>query len=323
MAEKRSTVTDTVTVVMYHYIRPIATSRYPGIKGLELERFRFQVDHICRRFTPISMDLAVAVTRGDAPKSELPPNPAVLTFDDGYADHYLHALPILLDHGVPAAFYPPSSVVLDRRVLDVNKIHFVLACTPDKGWLAAELDRRLECARCWFELDPTVEYHARCWHASRFDPPEVIYVKRMLQHVLPRALREEIATVLFHEVVSADEREFANELYLSLEQLREMAECGMHVGSHGDRHFWLDQLPAEEQAADIDRSLMMRGLIGLPRGFTFCYPYGGYNSDTLDILQERGCVAAFTTEVAVARPGVHDPLKLPRLDTNDLPSGPN
>ena len=31
-------------IVMYHYVRPISKSRYPKIKGLELEAFKKQLD---------------------------------------------------------------------------------------------------------------------------------------------------------------------------------------------------------------------------------------------------------------------------------------
>lgn len=52
-----------LTVVMYHYVRPIERSRYPGIKGLELNDFREQIAYLkkiitllrLKRFMPASM----------------------------------------------------------------------------------------------------------------------------------------------------------------------------------------------------------------------------------------------------------------------------
>ena len=32
-----------VTVVMYHYIRDLKNSRYPNIKGLDIEKFKKQI----------------------------------------------------------------------------------------------------------------------------------------------------------------------------------------------------------------------------------------------------------------------------------------
>ena len=43
-----------LTIVMYHYVRPIATSKYPGIKGLELESFKKQLDYLEENYSIIN-----------------------------------------------------------------------------------------------------------------------------------------------------------------------------------------------------------------------------------------------------------------------------
>lgn len=306
-----------VTIVMYHFVRPIAGTRWSGIKGLERHLFQQQLDYLRRHHTLVGLTDVVEAARGGRP---LPTAPAVLTFDDGYADHYHHAFPLMRAAGVTGAFFPPSSAVLDRRVLDVNKVHFVLAACEDAARLVAELEEQVEAARGEFALDPLAGYRARLWAGNRFDPAEVIYLKRMLQTALPETLRARIADDLFRRHVTADESGFAEDLYLSLPQLGEMAAAGMEIGSHGHAHYWLDSLDAADQARDIDRSLDMLERVGLKTtDFFFCYPYGAYNADTLAVLRARGCAAAVTTRFQLARLPEHDLLELPRLDTNDLP----
>ena len=39
-----------VNIVMFHYIRPIAGSQYPNIKGLELASFKNQLDYFQKKF---------------------------------------------------------------------------------------------------------------------------------------------------------------------------------------------------------------------------------------------------------------------------------
>ena len=39
---------------MYHYVRPIVGSKFPGIKGLELEGFKRQLDYLTKNFTFVS-----------------------------------------------------------------------------------------------------------------------------------------------------------------------------------------------------------------------------------------------------------------------------
>ena len=48
-----------LTIVMYHYVRPIVNSKYPGIKGLELEGFVRQLDYLQENFRIISIKMEV------------------------------------------------------------------------------------------------------------------------------------------------------------------------------------------------------------------------------------------------------------------------
>ena len=50
----------------------------------------------------------------------------MLTFDDGFIDHYKYVFPHLLEKKIKACFYPPIQVIKNKTVLDVNKIHFIL-----------------------------------------------------------------------------------------------------------------------------------------------------------------------------------------------------
>jgi len=307
-----------LTVVTYHYVRPIAGSRFPGLKGLDLVRFRHQLAHLCHAYTPVSLaDVIAALTH----VSTLPPNAVLLTFDDAYADHYRHVFPLLADRQIPAVFYPVASAVLERRLLDVNKVHFVLACEPDLNRLVTLLEAAIDDARTEFNLSPLASYRQAHWRASPYDPAEAIYVKRMLQHALPAALRARITGELFRRYVTADERTFADDLYFSLDQLRLMVQSGMSVGGHGYDHFWMNRLSNDEQECEIDRSLAFLARLGVDgTQFTYAYPYGAYDRHTLAALAARGCRAAFTTEARVADLGSENPLALPRLRTNDLPS---
>ena len=118
----------TVTIVMYHYVRPIATSAWPRIKGLEFSRFQGQLDYIQSYYNPISMEHLVAAAAG---AEELPVKPILLTFDDGYSDHYLYAYKELSARRIPGTFFVPACSMIDRKILDVNRIHYILAAVED------------------------------------------------------------------------------------------------------------------------------------------------------------------------------------------------
>lgn len=309
-----------LTVVMYHYVRPIAKSAYPALRGLEVSDFEGQLDYLQRHYNVITAKHAIAAGRGEC---DLPDSPVLLTFDDGYKDH-LYAYRMLKKRGLNGVFFPPAQVVRERKVMDVNKVHYILASEPNTDALVVEIEDAAITLQDEFSLLPLSEYRNKYWHSSRFDTAQVIYVKRMLQTGLPERLRSQIIDQLFIKCVSADECAFADSLYLSDNDLREMLAEGMEIGSHGYAHYWLNSLDIKEQADDIDRSLELLLDVGVDlKDFLFCYPYGAYNSETVHLLKQRGCGAAVTTHVDLAKLNSENLLEIPRLDTNDLPRSEN
>ncbi|WP_185827498.1 polysaccharide deacetylase family protein [Halomonas nitroreducens] len=306
-----------LTIVMYHYVRPLHRSRYPELKALELSCFRGQLDFIGRHYTVVDMEQVIAATRGEP----LPPRPLLLTFDDGYRDHYEHVVPLLVERGWQGSFFPPACAVREGRVLDVNKVHFTLASVEEPGCLVEAIFAALDEHRGEHDLADNAAYFGTYAHESRYDGPEVTFVKRMLQKGLPDGLRERVIERLFRRFVTTDEADFAADLYMSVDQLREIHAMGMCIGSHGDRHRWLNTLPGEWQRQEVDASLAFLGELGVPRhDWVMCYPYGGYDDGLLAMLRERGCALGLTVEVDLADVWRHDPLRLPRVDTNDLPA---
>ena len=222
---------------MYHFVQPATDGPVNGLKSLDPSAFREQLAYIRRHYTPVSVFDLVRSVEAATP---LPPQPIVLTFDDGYRGHYRHVFPLLDTLSIPAVFFPVASALLDRRVLDVNKIQCLLAATSDVGRLVGAIEAAIE-------GDPhgsraPSEYRAEWWKASRWDPPPVVYVKRLLQHALPERVRRPLLDDLFRELVSEDEAAFAEELYMSVSQARELCAAGMTVGAHGDRHVRLPDL---------------------------------------------------------------------------------
>lgn len=303
---------------MYHFVRDLQGSRFPEIKGLDAKDFSGQLEYIVKHYNVVRMEDVLATL--DDPSVELPERSLLLTFDDGYADHYQTVFPLLDRLGIQGSFFPPARAILERRVLDVNKIHFLLAASRDKARLVRAAEERIEDHRAGHDLPSLSELRARFAVPNRFDTAEVVYLKRVLQHALPEGVRATIVDELFGEVVASDETAFANELYATLEQLRCMRRHGMYIGSHGYGHYWLDNLPAAEQETEVATSLEFLSEIGCdPSNWVMCYPYGAYDASLLEVLERHGCRAGLTTEVTVADLNASDRFELGRIDTNDLP----
>lgn len=304
-----------LTIVMYHYVRPIAGSAYPGIKGLELAGFHRQLDYLQQHYTVVTAEAVLAHLHGEA---TLPENACWLTFDDGYRDHLQHALPALLERGLQGSFFPPARPILEGKMLDVNAIQFILASGEQIAALLGDL--RDYCLASGLPSSHWQRIYQQQASASRYDPAPVVAFKRLLQRALPAGLRQQAINTLFAKYVAIDEATFCRELYLCTDELRLLLANGMFVGSHGYDHNWLNTLSSQQQANDINRSLGFLDDLGVALdSWIMCYPYGAYNDDTLDVLRQHHCAAGLTTQVAVADLAEHSPLELPRLNTNDFP----
>ena len=308
-----------LTIVMYHYVRDLPRTRYPRIKGRTVEEFDGQLDYIQKHYTITTARAVVEASRGGRP---LPPNACLLTFDDGFLDHYTTVFPRLLARGLSGSFYPPAVVARGGRVLDVHKIHFILAAAPDHEALAARLIQLVDARRRDHELVATEALKAEHWSASAVgDGAPTAFIKRVLQkRPLPADIRSAIAHALFEEWVGVEEAVFARELYMDVAQLRAMLASGMEIGGHGAEHVWLDQLDATEQRIEIagTRAFLADVHGGLPLDWVMCYPYGACDQTTPRLAADAGAALGLTTERGIART-LDALLRLPRLDTNDLP----
>ena len=122
---------------MYHYVRPIIGSEYPGIKGLEIQQFKRQLDFLEENFSIISSEEVVNAVLKD---KKLLTNACWLTFDDGYKDHLKYVLPELLKRNLSGAFFPPRVAIIENKILDVNSIHHILSCATNKQILVKKLN---------------------------------------------------------------------------------------------------------------------------------------------------------------------------------------
>jgi len=308
-----------LTIVMYHYVRDLKHSRYPEIKGLDIALFKEQLVYIKKHYNVISAyDLMDAIKSNST--SDLPPQSLLLTFDDGYIDHFTDVFPVLDREKLSGCFFPPAKCILESQVLDVNKIHFILACVPDKSVLVNYIYQSLDENRSLYHLESSEFYWQKCGVPSRYDTAEVMFVKYMLQRELLEKLRYVITNELFKKFVSNDEKAFSKELYSSIDQISCLQRNGMYIGSHGFDHYWLNSISEDDQRKEIDLSLEFLKKIGSdPFRWIMCYSYGEYNESLLTILKERNCSVGLTTKVGVADLNSDNPLTLPRLDTNDLP----
>jgi peptidoglycan/xylan/chitin deacetylase (PgdA/CDA1 family) len=155
----------------------------------------------------------------------------------------------------------------------------------------------------------------------RYDEAAETTIKRMLNYEVPYPIADRVLTTVFERHLG-DAEAFARTLYLSADQVREMARGGMTFGFHTESHRVLARLDRAAQREElVDGPALIRSLSG-QRTVSFCYPYGfshTYNATTLELLQECGYSMAFTVARRPVAFGNDPRFELPRFDTRDVP----
>ncbi len=300
----------TLKIVMYHYV----TNRKDKIKKnfnyLSIKKFENQIKYFKNNFeiiNPNDMHIFIKQENVKINKSIL------LTFDDGYLDHYKNVLPILEKNKIKAIFYPVVSSITKNRILDVNKIHLILSFFKNHKSLLKlilqELNENfnININRILSKIDSY----------SKYDSAETIIIKRLLQRDLDENIRSLIIN-RFIKKMKINEEKFSKHLYLNLKMIKELRELGHEIGCHTYSHKWLGYMNEKIQLDEINKNLnFLRKNKLIDKDWSFCFPYGNYNHLTIKILKKLKCNFAVTT-----KHGEFDKksnkLELPRIDTNEI-----
>ena len=118
--------------VMYHYVRE-RVDNLPNFRFLHVNDFRKQLDFFTQHFRFISQSEFVACMSGER---EIPEDAVVLTFDDGFSDHYRYVFPELVERKTFGIFYIPTQPLESGVFLDVHRIHLLLGSVSGQELLA-------------------------------------------------------------------------------------------------------------------------------------------------------------------------------------------
>ncbi len=299
-------------VVMYHYVRDSASTAFPDIRALSPDLFEQQLDWLQAHYTAVDLAALESAVDGNTP---LPANAALLTFDDGFVDHFETVLPRLRARGLRGTFFLTEHACGDRpRLLAVHKMHFLFARLGVEAFARAVLQA----------CEPSALPHGAARDVlglDRWDDAGARAIKNLVSHQLPFDEAERVLEELFVRHIG-DSAAFARTLYLDAAMVREMAAAGMTFGYHTHSHRLLSRLSPDEQAAELRAGVAwIRSLTGQPT-VSFCYPWGGpqtYTRDTVRILRDAGYSVAFNTVRRRISLDEDNRYELPRIDTRDLP----
>lgn len=271
-------------VLGYHNVD--ATWRWPTARP---EGFARQMAWLARSVNVVALDVALADLAAGRP---LPPRAVAITFDDGYRDNLVHAVPVLRRLGLPA------TVFLVPGFLS-HKVH--------AWWERLSWALRTTSA-------PTVEVDGAVLPLGTDEE------RRHALGVIEGSLkREDLATRhdRLEDLVAALEPPgelHPADLYMDWDEARELVRAGLSVGSHTMGHAILARETAAAQQEDLRecRESLQRELGVEVR--SLAYPNGqrgDYDAVTVDAARAAGHEFAVTTRGRVTESGT-PPFETPR-----------
>lgn len=264
-----------LSILIFHRVLDAPDPLFPD----EVDRRRFDeiAGWLARWFNVLP--LGDAVQRLVA--GTLPSRAAAITFDDGYADNWTNAVPILKKHGLSATFFIASGFLNGGCMWNDIIIESV------RRTEAKILDlSRFDCG-VW-SIQTTTEKQAA--------------IGRILSKIkhLPFSQRDEIVSFISETCTVA----LPADLMMTSAQLRSLRSSGMEVGAHTVNHPILARLDTSSAYREIEENReALSVLLGEPIRF-FAYPNGKLGQDYLpehvDMVRAMGFDAAVSTNWGVS-----------------------
>jgi len=267
---------NTLTILTYHRIDNV---RRPGFDlfapvVVSPGEFTKQIDFIQRYYHVTSCQALVDWLKEDG---ELPSYSAMITFDDGYYDNYAYAYPILRKRNLPAICFLTTNHIEKNVPFSWD---FVSYCFNHSKKNAAYL--------------PLMEHVI--WNGETERKHAIVQWNNCLKEIgeadKPRALAD-LAKALD---VTVPEAAFSG-LYMSWDQVREISQNGIEIGSHTESHPILTSTTLSQVETELVRSKqkieheIKRTVIG------FAYPNGreaDFSSDVKRLVRQAGYEVAFS-----------------------------
>jgi peptidoglycan/xylan/chitin deacetylase (PgdA/CDA1 family) len=262
--------------------------------------FEWQLKFLRKHYEPITFD---QFSRWFLKGYPLPQNPVLVTFDDGHANNFELALPILQQLQVPAVCFVVTGSIGQKSLTWFEDAYFRLMFSPATQW-------ELRNGEVW-PLNTAAERSAAC---GRF----FCLCRGWTETEQSQELKFLRAQLKVAEVNGHFPGRFE---FLSADQLRGLRQHGVEIGAHTVTHPILAALTSQGALSEISSSKQQLEDCAATSVRAFAYPFGAPSLDFTD--RERSLVRDSGFELAFAGEGgfverTHDRFSLPRMGIGNM-----
>jgi peptidoglycan/xylan/chitin deacetylase (PgdA/CDA1 family) len=294
-------------ILMYHRIAQDAID--PWQLCVSPHNFAAQMQVIRRHRQPMPLaELTRQLQQGHCPRGAV-----VVTFDDGYRDNLLAALPVLEAHDVPATVFCAAGFIGRDEPFWWDRLAALLLA-PERLPATLALDVT---GRQWRkDLGAAVSYGAAERASDRSaasDSPRMAFYREVWSWLRPLTEGDRALALAALAQWSAGATVAEAPIALSQQQLRALAASRLiEIGAHSVTHAALPALAPQAQRHEIAQSkAQLEAMVERPVQH-FAYPFGDQSADTAALVRDAGFHSSCTTEHGAVRAG-NDLFQLPRI----------
>lgn len=259
-----------LSVLIFHRVLPELDPLFPD----EMHARRF--DQVCGWLSSwlhvLPLDQAVARMKAGT----LPPHAACITFDDGYADNFHVAMPILKRHGLSATFFVATGFLDGGRMWNDTIIETVRAsAAPALDFSAFGLGR----------------------HPNASVADKQAAISALIGLIKYQSAEDRVA--ITEQLAQLAGVKLPQDLMMCSHEVKALHHAGMQIGAHTVSHPILARLTDDQARQQIAASkTYLEQLLGQPISL-FAYPNGKPGEDyaprTVDLVRSLGFDAAVST----------------------------
>lgn len=302
--------------VMYHYVRE-HDSNYPNFRFLDVGDFRKQLDFFQSEYGFLTREEWDSyIFHGTMPEHD---GKVLLTFDDAMYCHYDYVFPELVKRGLWGIFYVPTLPYLEKKLLDVHRIHLLCGAFDGRDLLSVTSQNVSE---EMIPFEKREEFRNQTYSRQK-NYEGVSEFKRILNYFISNDYRSSMIDVVAR---SFSYKFSPSRFYVSEQALQEMSKQGMIIGSHTHSHSVMSKLSRQDQNEELSKSFEFLEPYYDSNHKTYCHPYGGFhsfNEDTVRLLNEHSVTYSFNVEDRQMNhlDRINSRQHLPRYDCNLFPHG--
>ncbi|MDH5570148.1 MAG: polysaccharide deacetylase family protein [Gammaproteobacteria bacterium] len=202
-----------------------------------------------------------------------------ITFDDGWQDNYTHAYPILCEYKIPATIF------ITVNMIGTDK-DFWFHCIWDLANTALIQSKE----QLFFKyFSDSIKYDGE----FLINEANINLLATKFKYVDPEKIDPLINNAYYQLDIQKNE---SNNL-LKWENILEMNDNGINIGSHGMNHYILTEIDDDSKSHEIIESYDIINNKGIKVDSVFSYPNGNWDYKSIDYVKTAGYKGAVTTSL--------------------------